>query len=134
MAGKSFKVQMNPTFNSAVKIPRVGGEPLNTTFTFKVFDRIELADVFDKWKKENSELIQESDDAKEAGKPFTMKEWTEREIQLQVKQVQDVVAGWGFSDEFTEENIEALVRTSVSVTDAILDQYNEAYTRARQGN
>lgn len=134
MAGKSFKVQMNPTFNAAVKIPRVGGDPLNTTFTFKVFDRLELADVFDNWKEENVQLIKEADEARDEGKPFTMKQWAEREIELQVKQVKDVVQGWGFSDEFSDENIEALVRTSVSVTDAILDQYNEAYTRARQGN
>lgn len=134
MAGKSFKVQMNPTFKAAVNIPRVGGDPLATTFTFKVFGRRELAKVFDNWKQENVALIEESNKAKEDGNPFTLEQWAEREIELQIKQVKDVVEGWGFSDEFNDENIEALVETSVSVTDAILEQYNEAYTRARQGN
>lgn len=134
MAGKSFKLQMNPTFKAAVKIPRVGGEPLSVTFTFKVFDRRGLAKVFDKWKAENIALIEESRAAAENGNEFTLEDWADREIELQVSQIKDITEGWGFSDEFSDENIEALVATSVSVTDAILEQYNEAYTRARSGN
>lgn len=131
---KSFKVQMNPTFNAAVKIPRVGGDPLNVTFTFKVLDRKSLARVFDKWKKDNIALIEAAKEAGENGTEFTMEDWADREIELQIEQIKDIVIGWGFSDEFNDENIEALVTTSVSVTDVILEQYNEAYTRARSGN
>lgn len=131
---KSFKMQMNPTFKAPVKIPRIGGDPIDVTFTFKVIDRRGLAAMFDKWKKENIELIEQAQEASESGKEFTMTEWAEREIELQIQQVKDITVGWGFSDEFNDENIEALVTTSVSVTDAILEQYNEAYTRARSGN
>jgi len=134
MAGKSFKLQMNPTFNAAVKIPRVGGDPLSVTFTFKAMDRRELAKTFDKWKKENLQLIEEAKSAAADGSEFTLEDWTDREIAMQINQVKDITTGWGFSDEFNDENIEALVTTSVSVTDAILEQYNEAYTRARSGN
>jgi hypothetical protein len=134
MAGKSFKVQMNPTFKASVNIPRVGGDPLAVTFTFKVFDRRGLAKIFDKWKSENLALINEATTAREAGNEFSLEEWTDREIALQATQIKDIVEGWGFSDEFNDENIEALVETSVSVTDVILEQYNEAYTRARSGN
>lgn len=134
MAGKSFRVQMNPTFKAAVKIPRVGGEPLAVTFTFKVLDRRGLAKVFDKWKAENLALIEDAKKAAEEGSEFTLEDWADREIALQIDQIKDIVDGWGFSDEFDDENIEALISTSVSVTDAILEQYNEAYTRARQGN
>lgn len=134
MAGKSFKLQMNPTFKSAVKIPRVGGEPLDVTFTFKSMDRRQLAKVFDKWKADNIALINEAKEAAEEGKEFTLEDWSDREIEMQVNQVKDIVEGWGFSDEFNDENIEALVSTSVSVTDVILEKYNEAYTRARSGN
>ncbi len=134
MAGKSFKLQMNPTFKATVKVPRVGGEPLVVGFTFRALDRRGLAKVFDKWKDENIALIEEAKEAAERGEEFTLEQWAEREIELQVKQVKDITVGWGFSDDFNDENIEALVSTSVSVTDAILDQYNEAYTRARTGN
>lgn len=134
MAGKSFKVQLNPTFKAAVKIPRVGGEPLPVTFEFKVLDRRALAKVFDKWKAENIALIEESKAAAETGDEFTLETWADREIELQVSQIKDITVGWGFSDEFNDENIEALVSTSVSVTDVILEQYNEAYTKARSGN
>ena len=131
---KSFKIQMNPTFQSAVKIPRVGADPLSVTFTFKVLDRKSLARVFDAWKKENIELIEAATAADENKTPFTLEEWADRELVLQIKQIKDVVIGWGFDDEFNDENIEALLNSSISVTDAILEQYNEGYTRARQGN
>lgn len=131
---KSFKIQMNPTFTSAVKIPRIGGDPLNVTFTFKVLDRRALAALFDKWKAQNIALVEASEKASEEGTPFTLSDWAESEIELQIEQIKDIVVGWGFSDEFNDENIEALVTTSVSVTDAILEQYNDAYTRARSGN
>lgn len=134
MAGKSFKVQMNPTFKATVKIPRIGGDPLSVGFTFKVFGRRELAAIFDRWKEENLALIKEAQEAQENDNEFSLEQWADREIELQVKQVKDIVDGWGFSDEFNDENIEELVSTSVSVTDVILEQYNEAYTRARKGN
>lgn len=134
MAGKSFKVAINPTFKASVKIPMIGRDPLVVGFTFKVMDRRELARLFDKWKEQNLELAKEAEDRKEAGDPLTLEEWTEREIALQSTQVKDVVVGWGFAEEFNDENIEALVSTSVSVTDVIISEYNEAYNRARQGN
>lgn len=134
MAGKSFKVQLKPTFKAAVKIPRVGGDALDVTFEFKVFARKELARLFDGWKKQNMELFAEAKEAETAGNDFTLEDWADREIVLQVQQVKDITVGWGFDDEFSDENIEELVSSSVSVTDAILEQYNEAYTRARSGN
>lgn len=134
MAGKSFKVAINPTFKATVKIPMVGREPMAVGFTFKVLDRRALAKLFDSWKEQNIALAQESEERKDQGNPLTLEEWTDREIALQVNQVKDVVVGWGFAEEFNDENIEALVATSVSVTDVIIQEYNEAYTRARQGN
>lgn len=131
---KSFKVQMNETFKAPVKIPRVGGEPLNVTFEFKVMSRKNLARTFDKWKKEGAELIERAEKADKEGDGYTLADWAEHEIEMQVNQIKDIVVGWGFSDEFNDENIEELIESSVSVTEAIIEQYNEAYTRARQGN
>lgn len=131
---KSFKIKSNPTFKSAVKIPRVGSEPLDVTFEFKSFPRKELARIFDSWAEQNQKLIDDATEAKDSGEPFNLEKWADREIELQVKQVKDITSGWGFEEEFTDENIEELVSTSVSVTGAIIDQYNEAYTRARSGN
>lgn len=131
---KSFKIKMNPTFKSAVKIPRIGGEPLDVTFEFKALDRVSLAKTFDKWKSESIALMEEAAKRELDGEGFTLVEWTDREIPLQVKQIKDIVVGWGFDDEFSDENIEELLTTSVSVTEAILEVYNDAYTRARQGN
>lgn len=131
---KSFKIVQNPTFKSVVNVPRIGGEPIQVPFTFKAFDRRTLAKLFDSWKKETKAMYEEAAKAEEDGEGFTLEEWADKEITLQVKQVKDIVAGWSFDDEFNDENIEALVATSVSVTDAILEQYNDAYSKARMGN
>ncbi|ANA49261.1 hypothetical protein PMW_136 [Pseudomonas phage phiPMW] len=131
---KSFKIQLNPTFQSAVEIPRVGGDPMRVTFTFKAFDRLAMARIFDKWKEQGEEMLKQMREDTENDNPWSMEKLTTKEIELQASQLKDVVDGWGFSDEFNDENIEALVGTAVSVTDAIMEQYHEAYARARKGN
>lgn len=124
---KSFKIAIAPTFKATVKVPRVGGEPLEVQFTFKVKDRKELARMFGEWKKGHEELIKDSEE-------YSLEDWAEKEIAMQVKQLKDIVVGWNFDDEFNDENIEALVSSVISVTDEIQSTYNEAYTRAKAGN
>lgn len=131
---KSFKKQFNPTFKSAVNIPRVGGEPLAVTFEFKTMDRLSLAKMFDRWKADSIALLEQSVERDKEGNPFTLTEWLELEIPMQVRQVKDITVGWGFTDEFTDENIAELLGTGTSVTDVILEVYNDAFMRARQGN
>jgi len=124
---KSFKIQTNPTFKSVVKVPRVGAEPLEVSFTFKVKDRKALAKMFGEWKADHEELVKGSED-------YSLEDWADKEIEMQVKQLKDIVVGWGFDDEFNDENIEALVSSVISVTDEIQSTYNDAYTRAKAGN
>lgn len=124
---KSFKIAVNPTFKANVKVPRVGADPLDVQFTFKVKDRKELAKMFGEWKKAQDEMRENSEG-------FTLEDWANKEIAMQVDQIKDIVVGWGFDDEFNDENIEALVSSVISVTDEIQITYNEAYTRARSGN
>lgn len=124
---KSFKIAVNPTFKATVKVPRVGGEPLDIPFTFKTKDRKELAKMFGEWKKDHEELVKDSEE-------YSLEDWAEKEIAMQVKQLKEIVAGWGFDDEFNDENMEVLVSSVISVTDEIQATYNEAYTRAKAGN
>lgn len=124
---KSFKIAVNPTFTAMVDIPRVGGDDIAVKFVFKSMNRLQLAALFTKWQKAQQDLI-------DSGADFTLEEWAEKEAALQVVQVKDITSGWGFDDEFNDENIEALVLTAIDVTTAITDAYGEAYTRARKGN
>jgi L-lactate utilization protein LutC len=126
---KLFKIAVAPTFKSTVKVPRVGGDPLDVQFEFKTMDRKQLAKVYGAWEKATKEMIQEAND-----KEWSLEEWADSEIALQVSQLKDVVVGWNFDDEFNDENIEALVSSSISVTSAITEVYNEAYVKAKSGN
>lgn len=124
---KSFKIASAPTFKSVVSIPRVGGDMLEVPFVFKTMGRKELAKLYSAWGKEYKELFE-----KHEGE--ITEEYAVEEVKLQVKQIKEIVHGWGFDDEFNDENLEELVDTVVSVTDAITSAYNEGYSKARRGN
>lgn len=124
---KKFNIAVAPTFKANVSIPRVGGDPIDVPFTFKVLGRKELAKLYSAWGKEYKELFD-----KHEGE--ITEQYAIEEVALQVKQIKEIVEGWGFDDEFNDENLEALVDTVVSVTDAITTCYNEAYSKARRGN
>ena len=123
---KKFSILQNPTFKSTVSIPRIGGEPINVEFEFKYLPRKELAALYEGWQKEAKELNISEDS--------TLLELTEAEVNLQVKQLKDILVGWSFEDEFSDENIAMLVGTSVHATSAITGTYSDAYSKAKLGN
>lgn len=129
---KSFKIQQNPTFKETVKIPRVGGEPLEVVFEYKYLTRKELAVLQDDWNKATKEMIEKWTKAEEAER--SLEEMSEDEITHNVKQLKDIVVGWNFSDEFNDENIRALVEATLHTTDSIVKAYYEAYAKAKVGN
>ena len=129
---KTFKIQQNPTFKETVKIPRVGGEPLEVVFEFKYLTRKELAVLQDDWNKSTKEMIEKWTKAEDAER--SLEEMSEDEITHNVKQLKDIVVGWNFSDEFNDENIRALVEATLHTTDSIVKAYYEAYAKAKVGN
>lgn len=127
MSGKKFKILQNPTFKEKVKIPRIGGEPIEVEFEFKYLVRKELAKIYDGWQDKLKELYNPEDEK-------TLSDLTDVEIAFQVMQLKDIVVGWDFEDEFNDENIEALVETSVLAAKTVVEAYQEAYTKAKLGN
>ena len=129
---KTFKIQQNPTFKETVKIPRVGGEPLEVVFEYKYLTRKELAVLQDDWNKATKEMIEKWTKSEDAER--SLEEMSEDEITHNVKQLKDIVVGWNFSDEFNDENIRALVEATLHTTDSIVKAYYEAYAKAKVGN
>lgn len=123
---KKFKIAQNPTFKSEVAIPRVGGDPILVQMEYKYLTRKELADLYESWQE-----FAKSIDVKEEQ---TLGEVTDLEVGLQVKQLSDILVGWDFDDEFSEENIKQLVITCIGATNAVLDKYQEAYSKTQLGN
>lgn len=126
---KKYKIAQNPTFKSKVKIPRVGEEAIEVEFEFKYYPRKELAKLFDQWDKDYEAKRKElPDDA-------TYLQIVEMQEQHQVKQIKDIAVGWtGFDDEFNDEGIAQLVDAGQAVVDAIMEEYNKAYQKAKVGN
>lgn len=124
-----IKIAQNPAFSAEVKIPRVGGEPVSVEFQFRYMDRLALAKLYEGWNK----AAQDSADKAKA-EDWSLEKFTASQIQLQVEQIKAVVVGWGFDDEFTDENIADLVTTCIGAPQAVLNAYQEAYSPARLGN
>lgn len=123
---KKFKIANNPTFKSKVSIPRVGGEEIEVEFEFKYLTRKELAKVYEGWQEKLTDLNITDD--------TTLTELTDIEVELQIKQLKDIVHGWDFEDEFNDDNIEQLVETSVFAAKTVIEAYQEAYMKAKVGN
>jgi hypothetical protein len=124
-----IKIAQNPTFKAKVAIPRVGDKPVDVDFEFKYMDRVALSALFDKWNVARDEHA-----AKVTEGGLSWQEATADEIAMQVNQMKDIVAGWGFDDKFSDEAITALVTTCVGAPKAVLDAYQAAYQPARLGN
>lgn len=124
---KKFSIQQAPTFKADVSLPRVGGDVMVVPFTFRFLDRVELAKVIDGWNQQEKELV-------EAAQGKSVEEATQLEVDMQVGQIQQVVVGWGFDDEFNEDSIRALALTSVNAPAAVLSAYHQAYRPAKSGN
>ena len=123
---KKFKIANNPTLKSKVSIPRVGGSEIEVEFEFKYLTRKQLAAIYEEWQAKLSELNITDD--------TTLTELTDIEVELQIKQLKDIVVGWDFDDEFNDENIEQLVETSVFAAKTVIESYQEAYMKAKVGN
>lgn len=126
-----FKIAQDPTFKAKVAIPRVGGAVIEVDFQFKYRDRKELAELFTGW---NARSKEDQERLKALGDAVTLVEVTEADIERQVDQVTELVAGWGFDDELSEESVRALVVTSAGAGAAIVEAYQQAFAPARLGN
>lgn len=123
---KKFKIAQNPTFKADVKIPRIGGSSDVISFEYKFIPRKELADMYDSWRDKAASL--------EVTEESKLSDLTEFEIDLQTQQLLDIVTGWGFDDEFNEENVRLLVESCAAAPAAIIDGFQNAYVKAKEGN
>lgn len=125
----SFKIAQNATFKAEVEIPRVGFDAIKVEIEFKYRDRKELAKYFDKWNAARDAL------AKEAMKDgTTWEQATELQIELETAQLKDIIVGWNFPEELSDESLAELVGTCIGTPAAVLDAYQSAYAVARRGN
>lgn len=123
-----IRIAQKATFNAPVLIPIVGSEPEKVEFTFKYRDRTELAALFDEWNEARNKARAALDD-----KPS----WSEVvavDTEQQTQQIKDLVVGWGFDDEYNDDNIVAFVKSCHGAAEAVVKAYESAYSQARLGN
>lgn len=123
-----FKIAQAATFLGAVMIPIVGQEPVKVDFKFKYRNRVELAALFDEWNQRRK------DGQERFGEKPTVSEIVAIDTENQMQQIKDLVVGWEFDDKFDDESIKALVTSCHGTTEAVVDAYQAAFTKARTGN
>lgn len=124
-----ISIQQSPVFDTEVQIPRIGGKPVSVKFTFRFMDRPQIAEFIDaelQHGKDSAEVITQ------AG--ATLSNLTAKSEEFQLAQLKKIIAGWGFDEEFNDDNLAALVRSTASVPDAIINAYKNSYQGAREGN
>lgn len=123
-----IRIAQNATFTAPVLIPIVGSTPEKVEFTFKYRDRTELAALFDEWNEARNKARAALGD-----KPS----WSEIvavDTEQQTQQIKDLVVGWGFDDEYSEDHIVAFVKSCHGAAEAVVKAYENAYSQARLGN
>ncbi|WP_339506571.1 phage tail assembly chaperone [Pseudomonas sp. EA_15y_Pfl1_P102] len=123
-----IRIAQSATFNAPVLIPIVGSTPEKVEFTFKYRDRTELAALFDEWNDKRKKA-----QAALGDKPS----WSEIvavDTEQQTQQIKDLVVGWGFDDEYSDDNIVAFVKSCHGAAEAVVKAYEGAYSQARMGN
>lgn len=123
-----FKIKQDPTFDLDVLIPRVGGDPIVVPFTFAYKDRDELAKMLDRWADAEKEMRANPDEDQR------ISDATSVEIEISVLKLKDIVVGWQFDEELSDESLRDLVKTAVTVPASITKAYFEAFNQARLGN
>lgn len=123
-----IKIAQNPTFSAAVQIPRVGGEAVEVQFEFRYFDRLALAEMFDRWNQAREQL------AEKAKEGASWAQVTSGEVKLQADQLKEIVHSWDLEDELTDDALHQLVLTCTAAPKAVIDAYQNAYSPARLGN
>ena len=56
------------------------------------------------------------------------------DTEQQTQQIKDLVVGWGFDDEYSDDNIVAFVKSCQGAAEAVVKAYEGAYSQARLGN
>ena len=122
-----FQIAQNPTFTTNVSIPRVGSDPIEVPFTYRVIGRKQLAALYDKWSDASKSFNLDDDE-------ITFGSLAEADTEIQRQQIKDIVMGWGFDDEFNDENILALCDTCTHAAQAIVEAYRKEYAESRSKN
>ena len=123
-----IRIAQNATFTAPGLIPIVGSTPEKVEFTFKYRDRAELAALFDEWneKRKNAQAA--------LGDKPSWSEIVAVDTAQQTQQIKDLVVGWGFDDEYSDDNIVAFVKSCQGAAEAVVKAHEGAYNQARLGN
>jgi hypothetical protein len=125
---KKFSIAQNATFKEKVKIPRVGGEPIEVELEYKYLPRTEFAEMLERWKTKAAQIFEG------VSEESSLVELTEAQLDHQVVQLKDILAGWSFDDEFNDDNIRQLCNVCTKAPEVIVEQYNKAYSEVKLGN
>lgn len=147
MASKKLVIDLDPqgpiTFTRAIKIPTGDGKPLTVEFDFLFRDRVEMAELLQKWDaqvEKAREQVKEAVDAQIIGEPAPtqerpdLKAATLEGIASDVETLMDFIVGWQLSAEFSSDNLAKFVRKYPGAPLALVRDYREGMTQGRLGN
>jgi hypothetical protein len=144
---KKLAIDLDPKgpiyFNRSIKIPTGDGKPLTVDFDFLFRDRIEMAELLQKWDTQVEQSRAEAKSAVDAAgaaetqvnapRPDLVAA-TNEGIDADVETLMDFVTGWNLVSDFNRENLAKFVRKYPGAPLALVRDYREGMTQGRLGN
>ncbi len=145
MASKKIVLDLDPqgpiTFTRAIKIPTGDGKPLTVEFDFLFRDRIEMAELLQKWDaqvEQSREKVKAAIELAEDSPPSQdrpdLKAATLEGIASDVETLMDFIVGWQLAAEFGRDNLAKFVRKYPGAPLTLVRDYREGMTQGRLGN
>lgn len=141
---KKLAIDLDPQgpilFTRSVKIPTGDGKPLTVDFDFLFRDRLEMAELLQKWDAQVEQARAESKAASDATAEQAVQPRpdivaaTQEGIESDVDTLTDFVKGWNLVPEFNRENLAKFVRLYPGAPLTLVRDYREGMTQGRLGN
>jgi protoporphyrinogen oxidase len=144
MTAKKIVLDLDPqgpiTFTRSVKIPTGDGKPLEIEFEFLFRDRIEMAELMQKWEDQvkatrEAAKVAATQEVHPATPPIDVVASTHEGIASDVETLMDFITGWNVGNNpFNAESLAKFVRRYPGAPLALVRDYREGMTEGRLGN
>lgn len=126
---KKFSILVDPTFSETVDIPCPGRDAVSVDFTFKVKDRVEVADFRDRSSAFFTSALTRSEE-----ETWGNHKWQSEIAEYEFGQLKEIVSGWDFDEPFDDEHLMAFVRSHKERASAVISKYLRSIEKAIEGN
>lgn len=124
-----FKIEEAPTFTADVAVLKAGGGTIKVPFTFRYFSQDALMRMRDEWQQRREAAAKEVE-----GNALRPHEIADMRIELEVRELLDVIDAWEFEDACNEDGIRKFVNAMGGNYHGAMEAFFGGLIPAKLGN